>query len=253
MEEGTKLIPKFISCPQFNGKLENWEDFQFKFRRAIRSQSASAHNCMSQVEGQETVVDDDLDVNVSKETSATFFDILCQHVEGEALMVIKSVEGFHGFEAWRRLHRKYSPRTLARRLRLLMAVVNPGRVKNAGEIQAGLTLWEGKVKQLNDQFEDKLSDQMKAAIITSAMPNKVQDHILSACSGGIGKSKDPTFEETKETILLYASRMENFNAKAWHNEKRMDFLIRIFFLIKKKKSLLFFCVFFVSESKLVAC
>ena len=62
------LIPKFISCPQFNGKPENWEDFQFKFRRAIRSQSASAHNCMSQVEGRETVVDDDLDVNVSKET-----------------------------------------------------------------------------------------------------------------------------------------------------------------------------------------
>ena len=50
MEEGTKLIPKFISCPPFNGKLENWEDFQFKFRRAIRSQSASAYNCMSDVE-----------------------------------------------------------------------------------------------------------------------------------------------------------------------------------------------------------
>ena len=57
---------------------------------------------MSQVEGEETVVDDDPMVNVSKETSVTFFDILCQHVEGEALMVIKSVEGFHGFEAWRR-------------------------------------------------------------------------------------------------------------------------------------------------------
>ena len=117
-------------------------------------------------------------------------------------MVIKSVEGFHGFEAWRRLHRKYSPRTLARRLRLLMAVVNPGKVKNASEIQAGLTLWEGKVKQLEDQFKDKLSDQMKVAIITSAMPNKVQDHILSQTT-----TKDPTFEETKEMILLYASRM----------------------------------------------
>ena len=109
IEEGTKLIPKFISCSQFNGKPENWEDFQFKFRRPIRSQSVSAHNCMSQVEGEETVVDDDIDVNVSEETSVCFFDILCQHVEGEALMVIKSVEGFHGFEAWRRLHRKYSP------------------------------------------------------------------------------------------------------------------------------------------------
>ena len=76
--------------------------------------------------------------------------------------------------------------------------------QDVGEIQAGLTLWEGKVKQLDDQFKDKLSDQMKVAIITSAMPNKVQDHILSQTT-----TKDPTFEETKEMILLYASRMGN--------------------------------------------
>ena len=55
----SELIPKFISCPQFNGKPENWEDFQFKFRRAIRSQSATAHTEMSKAEGSETVVNDD--------------------------------------------------------------------------------------------------------------------------------------------------------------------------------------------------
>ena len=92
---------------------------------------------MTRVEGSEEVVDDDAlpengGVNASQETSACLFDILCQHVEGEALMIIKSVAGYHGFEAWRRLHRKYSPRTLARRLRLLMAVVNPGKMKSVG-------------------------------------------------------------------------------------------------------------------------
>ena len=47
------------------------------------------------------------------------------------------------------------------------------------EIQGGLTLWEEKVKQLEDQFKEVVSPQMKVAIITSAMPNKVQGHILS--------------------------------------------------------------------------
>ena len=65
---------------------------------------------MTDVENKDTVVNDEDDLpTVNNETSATFFDILCQHVEGEALMVMKSVQGFHGFEAWRRLHRKYSP------------------------------------------------------------------------------------------------------------------------------------------------
>ena len=93
---------------------------------------------MTRVEGSEDIINDeepDIDlggVNASMETSACLFDILCQHVEGDALVIINSVVGYHGFEAWRRLHRKYSPRTLARRLRLLMAVVNPGKMKNVG-------------------------------------------------------------------------------------------------------------------------
>ena len=149
------------------------------------------------MEGSEAVVDDDHSaefggVNASKETSACLFDILCQHVEGEALTIIKSVTGYHGFEAWRRLHRKYSPRTLARRLRLLMAVVNPGKIKNMGEIQSSLTMWEEKIKQLETQFDDNtISDQLKVAIITSALPSKAQDHIFSQAT------KDPTYDQVK--------------------------------------------------------
>ena len=60
-----------------------------------------------------------------------------------------------------------------------MAVVNPGKVKNPSGIQAGLTLWEEKAKQLESQFNERLSDQMRMAIITSAMPNNVQDHVFS--------------------------------------------------------------------------
>ena len=81
---------------------------------------------MSRVEGSEHIINathdpgiDSDGVNASMEASACLFDILAQHVEGEALVIIKSVTDYHGFEAWRRLHRKYSPRTMARRLRLI--------------------------------------------------------------------------------------------------------------------------------------
>ena len=147
-EARSELIPQFITCPQFKGKLGNWEEFQFRLKRAIRSQSSTVQFEMTRVEGSEEIInDEELDVdlggvNASMETSACLFDILCQHVEGDALVIIKSVVGYHGFEAWRRLHRKYSPRTLARRLRLLMAVVNPGKMKSVGEIQANLNMWE---------------------------------------------------------------------------------------------------------------
>jgi len=207
-EARSELIPKFITCPQFNGKLENWEEFQFRLKRAIRSQSSTVQFEMTRVEGSEEIINDeepDIDlggVNASMETSACLFDILCQHVEGDALVIIKSVVGYHGFEAWRRLHRKYSPRTLARRLRLLMAVVNPGKMKNVGEIQANLNMWEERINQLETQFKEKaISEPLKVAIITSAVPNKVQDYIFSQ------PEKDPSYAQIKEMIITYSSRM----------------------------------------------
>ena len=63
----------------------------------------------------------------------------------------------------------------------------------------------GEDKQLETQFDEKkISDPLKVAIVTSALPNKVQDHIFSQAS-----SKDPTFDQVKELILLYVARMEN--------------------------------------------
>ena len=117
-ESRSELIPKFVQVPHFNGKAEQWEEFQFRLKRAVRSQSAVVESEMTRVEGSETIIDDEEDwengdpgsgVNASLETSACLFDILTQHVEGEALVIIKSAPHYHGFESWRRLHRKYSP------------------------------------------------------------------------------------------------------------------------------------------------
>ena len=53
---------------------------------------------MSRVEGSEHIINDEHDpgidsdgVDASMETSACLLDILCQHVEGDALVIIKSV------------------------------------------------------------------------------------------------------------------------------------------------------------------
>jgi len=105
-EARSELVPKFITRPQFNGKLEQWEEFQFRLKRAIRSQSSTVQSEMTRVEGSEDIINDeepDIDsggVNASMETSACLFDMLCQHVEGDTLVIIKSVVGYHGWISW---------------------------------------------------------------------------------------------------------------------------------------------------------
>ena len=85
---------------------------------------------------------------------------------------------------------------------MLMAVVNPGKMKNVGEIQANLNMWEERISQLETQFkENAISEPLKVAIITSAVPNKVQDYIFSQ------PEKDPSYAQIKEMIITYSSRM----------------------------------------------
>ena len=65
-----------------------------------------------------------------------------------------------------------------------------------------MNMWGERISQLETQFKEKtISEPLKVAIITSAVPNKVQDYIFSQ------PEKDPTYAQTKEMIMLYSSRM----------------------------------------------
>ena len=57
----SEIIPKFVQAPHFNGKAEQWEEFQFRLKRAVRSQAAVVESEMTRVEGSETIIDDEED------------------------------------------------------------------------------------------------------------------------------------------------------------------------------------------------
>jgi len=48
-----KLIATFFRCQQFTGKAEQWSDFQFRFKRAVRSQSDEAFKMLAEAEVSE--------------------------------------------------------------------------------------------------------------------------------------------------------------------------------------------------------
>ena len=85
-----RLVAKFFQCQQFSGKQEHWADFAFRFKRAVRSQSTHMYDDMTRAESAEAMGSDE-GLGVPPEMSATLYDILCQHVDGEALMVMKAV------------------------------------------------------------------------------------------------------------------------------------------------------------------
>jgi len=196
-----RLVAKFFQCQQFSGKQEHWADFAFRFKRAVRSQSTHMYDDMTRAESAEAMGSDE-GLGVPPEMSATLYDILCQHVDGEALMVMKAVRDCNGLSAWQALFRKYNPVTFARRLRLLTNVVMPGKIKNCSEVDASIILWEEKVGQLARQFNETLTPSLKTAILINAVPNVVQDHVMSQMT----KDNESSYEEVKDIIKRFASR-----------------------------------------------
>ena len=88
--DGERLAAKFFQCQQFSGKPEHWSDFAFRFKRAARSQSNEAYRMLVDAEVAEDTYDDLVDSD-NPELSGTLYDILCQHVEGEGFLVLKSM------------------------------------------------------------------------------------------------------------------------------------------------------------------
>ena len=114
--------------------------------------------------------DDNFDLTMAKEEvkkmSGELYNILSQHCTGEALTIVRSVTTFEGFVAWQRLHKKFSPKTMARAIRLMAQVASPKAVREFQEVEEALTSWENKVKKLESEYGKKLSNIMKTAIVT---------------------------------------------------------------------------------------
>jgi len=199
---GGQLVAKYFQCPQFTGKVESWSDFAFRFKRATRSQSPEAHDMLLRAERDAAEYDlENKDDNDYPLLSGQMYDILCQQVDGEGFLILKAMSSTgHGFEAWNKLYCKYNPTTFSRGLQLLTKVVNPGRLKNYGDVESGIALWQEKVELLQSQFKEELSDRMKSAILLNAMPTGLQDQVLQHMKADAG------YVDIRDLIRRFAAR-----------------------------------------------
>ena len=182
-EHGRKLVDlKFQSLPQYSGG-SGFEDWAFAFKRTIRAANTLGYDLLTKSEefpGPKVDMDE-LDITFPNtqidKYSAELYDIICQAVSGEALQVVRSVDDMEGLDAWNKLHRKYSPKTMARAVRLVGQVTNPAKITDLTKAESQLDKWEEHVKTLSKEFKENFSDTVKVGIVTSMMPASVQEMV----------------------------------------------------------------------------
>ena len=207
MRDQGKLISKFIKADSFGGDMSKWDDWSFKFKRSVNTMNRDMCRLMTVWESREDDIDEEEKMSREfQQRSAELYDILCERCDGEALMIVRQVNDMEGVRAWQKLFQRYNPRTMARGLRMLSEAVNPPRAKNLADVETLVSKWEDRVKRLETQFGETISDKMRMAIFTNIMPVAIQDYIYTHAD------KETKYVQLREKVQAMVNNKISVNA-----------------------------------------
>ena len=149
-------------------------------------------------------VEEGVDAEVWRQYSGGLYARLLELTRDEAQKLVRNegLGGRCGFWALRRLVERYSPRTFTKRLRMLMGVLKPPEVKHIREVQAAVEDWEARVRRLEEEYQDRLDDSLRVAVLVSFLPESLQEKVFELEKGG----SEVKFEAAKEVVVATAVR-----------------------------------------------
>ena len=191
---------KFARVSKFDGKENEFADYAFQMKLAMKAADKEAFELMEKCAGIKTEIQmEDLQIENSEyeQLAVEMYDIIGLSVTGEALTIVRSVPDMNGAEAWRRLTRRYSPKTPARTLVKLMEVLNPGKAKSVHELTGMIEAWELKIGLLEKECQEKISDKIKSAVLLGMCMQELQDIIVQRAESV------EQFAKVKEIVLNF--------------------------------------------------
>lgn len=192
--EGLLSERAFRGLPKFDGKDDRWMEWHGKFMGLVTERSPGMARAMRWAAEQVTEATlDDIQAyleeggeerdpeNVQDDLerwSAALKNRLVQGLEGAAYVVQSAVEGSNGFETWRRIVRKYDPKTPTRAMQLMVRVMVPGKLRKNEDIGTAIARWEAKLVALERDYQERVSERMRIGILISMVPDDLQEMLL---------------------------------------------------------------------------
>ena len=188
----------FRRCDKLSGT--NWKEFSFQFKTAVGSASPKIRDVLEQVARSGKDNDWDLFFDLlpewtdeeARKCGQEVYAALAALVTGDAMTVVRSVTNGNGWEAWSRLHNRFDPRTPAKALMMMMAVLQTRKAKDSRELPNMVQDWEVKVKNLDVEHGITLDPKIKIALMTSFLPADLQDLVFQWSSKESGTKSCPS-------------------------------------------------------------
>ena len=99
-------------------------------------------------------------------------------------------------EAWRRLQKRYDPRTGRRKRNLLRTTMSLGMCSLL-ELQAVIERWESYVSRYEKKLKEKVDDEIKLAGLEALVLEELQKHLT------LNSNRLRTFEDVRREIVTF--------------------------------------------------
>jgi hypothetical protein len=162
----------------------SWREFSFQFKVAVGMVNPKARMLLEEIQKAGKAVDfqhifmGEATEDQVEKMGAELYAMLSTLVAGEAMTVVRGVVSGDGWLAWSKLNIRFDPRTPAKALVSMLAVMSPKKIKEMRHLAGAIEEWECKVKALSSEHDITVDDKIQIAILTSMCPEEVQNLIF---------------------------------------------------------------------------
>jgi hypothetical protein len=175
----------FRRVEKFDGTSKtNWKEFSFQFKVAVGMVNPKARMLLEEIQKAGKNVDfqhifmGEASEEQVEKMGSELYAMLSTLVVGEAMTVVRGVVSGDGWLAWSKLNIRFDPRTPAKALVAMLAVMNPKKIKEIRHLAGAVEDWECKVKALGSEHDITVDDKIQIAVLTSMCPEEVQNLIF---------------------------------------------------------------------------
>lgn len=153
-----------------------------------------------------------------EELRRELYDVLLMVTEKEPFDLV--LNSSCGFEAWRKLSRRFDPTTGGRKRALLNAILTPNRAKIEDLPQAleklldSIRLYERRRDSTGARTE--ISDDIKISVIERLVPVELEKHLV------LNRDRYTTFSDMLNEIQSYVEHQTGSKIKVFNSQGRID-------------------------------
>ena len=196
---------KLPNPPRFSGTpKENFDEWEKKFRNYMSSMvnqkfdDELTYTAKQEAEMTKEIIaqfNDELEEGEAEGRSSMLYYALTSYLEGTAYLIIDQLNDNNGYEAWRRLTKRFLKSKTHSALTTLIAIVNTKFPDD--HFETALTTWEKEIQQFERATGSPLPEHIKTGLLIAGTTGKLHDHLCLTCT-------DLTdYEAIRQSILNY--------------------------------------------------